>query len=495
MLRLFTFAFACVLVAGCVPLEPWRTELPPVDKPCTGADTDDAACRHSVRESTPLYDLHFVEFDDQGLQYPAENFCAPGAPLSTCIGKRADGLQYPAAAFQINNLITQLNQTLATRSGGLAVVMFIHGWKHNARFDDENLANFRKLLATAAAIEAQQQTGRRVAGIFVSWRGQGIDLDVVNNVTFWSRKTAAAHVAEGSSREMFARLRAFKCVQNAKGDAGQRNCNGPSTPDERVKIVLIGHSFGGLILYNAISGSLIESMTKAFDADPNEDGYWRFADLTVLLNPAFEATRYTPLHRIASTGGPYERYETPLLITVTSRADQATGIAFPLGRAVNTLFERHASDEEREANKKTVGHMQPYLTHDLVSAAPQDVPRECAGWKPGEDITLEDFKNNLVIEQEVRNRFYCEHGDWSGPRYKLKGYTAAEPLVRRFCGGAQLTQTAGDPNVPVWNVSTDASIIPNHGDIKEKVFVDFFRQIYLDTVIPPKESCGRATLR
>ena len=481
-----------VALGGCVPLESVRTALPPLNVACTGASSDDPACRNSVRETTPLYDLHFVEFDDQGLQYPAEMFCEPGKP---CIGRRSDGLQYPAGAFQINNLMTQLNQSVAGKTGGLAVVMFIHGWKHNARADDENLANFRKLLMTAAAIEGQQKTGRRVAGIFVSWRGQSIDVDGINNVTFWSRKTAAMHVAEGSSRELFARLRGFKCAHNATGEPGKRDCNQPATPDEPIKIVLIGHSFGGLILYNSISGSLIESMTHAFDADPNEDGYWRFADLAVLINPAFEATRYTPLHRIASTSGPYERYETPLLITVTSRADRATGIAFPLGRAINTIFERHASDEEREADKSTVGHMRSYLTHDLVTASPNDEPAECKDWKAGENLTLDEFKNNLVIEQQVRNRFYCENGDWSGPRYRLKDWSVARPLVRRFCGGAQLTQTAGEANAPVWNVSTDASIIPDHGTITRPVFVDFFRQIYLDTVIPPKESCGRATLR
>lgn len=64
---------------------------------------------------------------------------------------------------------------------------------------------------------------------------------------------------------------------------------------------MIGHSFGGLILYSAVSGSLTEGLMA--DADRREAGLqmFRFADMVVLLNPAFEATRYTPSHRIATT--------------------------------------------------------------------------------------------------------------------------------------------------------------------------------------------------
>jgi len=163
---------------------------------------------------------------------------------------------------------------------------------------------------------------------------------------------------------------------NAKSaPAGHRHCNQPPARGDQVKVVLVGHSFGGLILYNAISASLIETMTRAFDSnDDDRRPYWRFADLAVLINPAFEATRYAPLQRIAANAD-YSRYEPPLLVTVTSTTDSATGFWFKLGRSINTAFESHADNDETAANRETVGHHALYLTHRLkIDGFPATVP-------------------------------------------------------------------------------------------------------------------------
>ena len=491
--------FLCLLLSSCVDLAPFRTELPTKGSACTNCPETSLNSEHSIRESTEQYDLYFVEFDDQGLQYPAEMFCTkdendPCKPPK-CDLTRNDCLNTPAAAYQINNLIKQLNQTLSGEQWkGMSLVVYIHGWKHNAESSDPNLKGFRQLLENSALIEKELKTGRRVAGLYVSWRGQSIDLPYLEDITFWSRKTAALHVAQGSSRELFARLRGFKCAQNSKGQKeGERNCNRPATGDQPVKVVLIGHSFGALVLYNSISGSLIESMTHAFDAEADEKAYWRFGDLTVLLNPAFEATRYTPLHRIAR-GADYSRYEAPLLVSITSSADQATGIAFPAGRAINSIFERYAPlSEERVANRRTMGHYAPYITHELKSYDDEKRPAECAGWQVGTSLkegTTDQRKlaANLEIEERNRERFFCDNGEWSEAQFKLK----RAGWLRQFCGGVQLEHTGGKENSPIWNVSTDASIIKNHNDIMEPKLVDFFRQLYLDTVLVSKSDCRRA---
>lgn len=240
------------ILTGCVQLAPFRTELPRQSVACVNCPEAPADSEHSIRESTDRYDLYFVEFDDQGLQYPAEMFCDKDRPCEEpqCDRKRNDCLNTPAAAYQINNMIKQLNQTLSgDQWKGMSLVVFIHGWKHNAQFNDPNLKGFRQLLENAASIEKEQGTGRRVAGLYVGWRGQSIDIPYLENITFWSRKTAALHVAQGSSRELFARLRGFKCIQNSRDQKeGERNCNGPASEGQRVKVVLIGHSFGALVL-------------------------------------------------------------------------------------------------------------------------------------------------------------------------------------------------------------------------------------------------------
>ena len=506
MLKRLSWLLMAGLLAGCVPLEPYRYTLAPTDTDCSGEASTRPVCTTSARETTPQYDLHFVEFDDQGLQYP-ESFRGDDWRLSPQDTERPDCdltqkncLHRPAWAYQINNLIKQLNVAAADpRNDGITLVVFIHGWKHNASAGDDNVDGFRKLLQTTASIEAnrpqiafasrgKQGPTRRVVGVYVSWRGGSIDVPLLKEATFWSRKTAAMHVAQGSSRELFARLRGFKCVQNAKRDGtGTPACNHPPDRTDKVKIVLVGHSFGGLILYNAISGSLIESMTNAFDAEETAAApYWRFADLAVLINPAFEATRYAPLQRIAA-GAKYERYETPLLVTVTSTTDSATRVFFRLGRAVNTLFEQHADAEEKNANRETIGHHRPFVTHQLAVSPDADAA-SCSGWRltpkgAAPAVALADLTVDLPIEYENSKRFFRTHGEnFGSDRFRLR--EDDQPLSRDFCGGVRLTQTGGKRNAPVWNVSAvgNEALLPNHNDIMEPLFVAFFRQLYLDTI-------------
>ena len=480
-------------LVGCVPLAPHRVALgdPAVD--CSGDATFGAACRDSTFEATRLYDLHYVEFDDQGLQYPRG---LPGGQPSPsafvpagCEPSAKDCLFGDAAAFQINNLIKRLNRTADGQP--ILLVVFIHGWKHDARAEDGNLASFRDLLAQTALIEdSRRRAGgpsvatRRVVGVYVGWRGRSIDVPGLDNLTFWTRKTAAMHVAEGSSRELFARLRGFKCQQNAKAlPAAARDCSRPPAGDDAVKVVLIGHSFGGLILYNAISGSLIETLTRAFDStDDGQGRYWRFADLAILVNPAFEATRYAPLHRIASTTD-YPRYEVPLLVTITSTTDEATGLWFKVGRGLNTLLERHADAEEASANRETVGHHAEFVTHRM-EVLPPAADGRCPGWTlidrrtPLEQVAP-TFRSNLQRELDNNRRFFETAGTSQEGRFLLK-----DGWVRDFCGGVRLTATKGPANAPIWNVAAvgDPALLPNHSDITQPLFIAVIRQLFLDTI-------------
>ena len=85
----------------------------------------------------------------------------------------------------------------------------------------------------------------------------------------------------------------------------------------------------------------------------------------MLLNPAFEASRYDGVfeasrHYTPRDGAP------PLLVTLTSTADWATKKAFPVARFVNSIFQYPSSSEEQSfAMKRTHGHIDRYLTHTL----------------------------------------------------------------------------------------------------------------------------------
>ncbi len=443
---------AFVVLGGCAPYLPYRTDKPDASVDCSANREGQVpqACAKSVLERTPDYDLMFVEFDDQGLQYPVQR-----------VGTYA--------AYQINLAMARLRDLMKSYKG-VSLVVFVHGWNHNAKADDENVKTFRDLLESAAAVEQADNSGLRVAGIYVGWRGLSTNIPLLRESTFWTRKAAATHIAEGSARELFSRLRAFRCDENAKA-AGTDGCVEPAKgTSPAVRTMMIGHSFGGLIVFNAVSGSLTESLTA--DADVREPGQQmsRFADMVVLLNPAFEATRYTPLHRIATTRK-YTNYESPIFVSITSTADLATKEAFPLGRSINSVFERTASEEESLANVNTIGHVPEYITHKLSKAEGEP----CPGWKSvlevPESRRREQMRENLRAERLLWSNFM------PGAALLPNGWK------RVFCGGAQLEHIRHDPNSVIWNVEADPSVIANHGDIYEPILTTFLRQLYHETYL------------
>ena len=134
-------------------------------------------------------------------------------------------------------------------------------------------------------------------------------------------------------------------------------------------MIIFGHSFGGKVIYSALSDSLVEraARMRGNKALGKELSYYTansFGDLVVLVNPAFEGTLYEPLHHIA-TNRCYKENQRPVMMIVTSTADSATRLAFPPGRAVSTIWETTTSDEQAEANLHTVGHLDRYTTHTL----------------------------------------------------------------------------------------------------------------------------------
>jgi len=81
-----------------------------------------------------------------------------------------------------------------------------------------------------------------------------------------------------------------------------------------------------------------------------------FGDLTVLINPAFEATRFEPLaqaavsrHYVAADPNLKQRRNWPLLIVATSRTDGLPAPRSPVPPESQRPFER-ASGAERSAN-------------------------------------------------------------------------------------------------------------------------------------------------
>ena len=330
-----------LMVISCNQHAPYRTQFSkgtPCLRPAGSTEAGRGNCEsHSWERGGNDYDVLFVEFDDMGLLHPK------GGPN---VGDAWD---------QIENAMQTLGE-LSKQWDNLSLVVYVHGWKHNAHADDKNVELFHSILQHTSLVEQARSKGRYVVGIYLGWRGLSVDdkpFNLLTNGTFWTRKSAALHVAQGSARHFLARLRAFQRTQNCKANpklcapmVAQTTEESPElqrdTPEAKVRMIIIGHSFGGLIVFNAISGYLIESLTEQGQGSTEEASrsaatLQRFGDMVVLLNPAFEATRYTPLQRVAARRK-YDHYQAPILVLITTTADTATKVCFQLGETGKQLF-------------------------------------------------------------------------------------------------------------------------------------------------------------
>ena len=327
-----TIVFSCVATAlllnGCAGGPPHRpsTELPDDfcstdvfpsvtgDNELSKADFDDERrrnCWESSWERHDDYDLFFVEFDDQGWLARQE---------------RGDQTQIGALTQRLTALIKgrdpassdDLKRLSALPDDQpLSLLVYTHGWHHSAAANDSNVRKFRRLLEGTAAVEKElcllkrREAGgeaaakacsnresitpwkkkRRVVGIYVGWRGDSILGPVIEHLSIWDRKLAAEKVALGSVQELFARLHNFYVQHEchfAQSAEAKRIC-------ADVRMLTVGHSFGGLITYRSLAPRLMMNVVETHRRNVAADHVpyaYSVGDLTVLINPAFEGTRF-----------------------------------------------------------------------------------------------------------------------------------------------------------------------------------------------------------
>ena len=380
-----------------------------------------ASCAASSIEVANKYILFFVEFDEQGRLY--------------------DDNQYGQLFRYLENRINC--------GGDMSLVVFVHGWRHNASTEDSNVQLSRDILSftfdgenagshpnmfriaddekgkrnkALCVGEAAKPGAREVVGVYVGWRGKSMDGGSTPLLKTWElpsvfdRKNTAENVAIGSARELFSRLRVFQSRQNVyentcKPGAGAFQC-------KRVRMLIVGHSFGGLLVYNAVSASIMDSLNQVADLDSRDPANCTdavnapddalgdrkapslsaannresamvrsFADLIVLINPAIEGARFEPLHqalqrRLKDSG--FCPNQKPVLVVVTAENDGATHYAFRAVRMVSTLFESTTptgltgddaelrmmvrKQEESDASLNALGHVKRFQTHSLVGS-------------------------------------------------------------------------------------------------------------------------------
>ncbi|WDE14567.1 lipase [Thalassomonas haliotis] len=260
------------------------------------------------------------------------------------------------------------------------LLTFIHGWHHSAKPRDTNISKFRKLLEQVSATESrdssrQKRQRRAVLGVYIGWRGDSIDLEYINTVTFWDRKNTAHEVGRQGVTQALLKLEELVNVRNFIKEG---------SPASTSRLVVIGHSFGGAVVYSSLQKVLTDRFIDSRKNKNYQGNAGGFGDLVLLMNPAFEALRFAPLFHLSQQG--CRRYladQLPKLAVLTSETDYATGIAFPVGRSLSTFFESHRNMtrhycirpgskgkqaveiSQGSADRTAIGHFEPYLTHSL----------------------------------------------------------------------------------------------------------------------------------
>lgn len=233
-------------------------------------------------------------------------------------------------------------------------VLYIHGWKHDASPTDSDLASFTRLIEE---LRERHKGKKHVVGIYVGWNATADLPSFLENISFWVKKSNADRVAQSA---------VVTKIVSAIGSIIRAD---PSRQDQ---FIAIGHSFGARVLFSATAQSLISETERAHPRFPGgEYGIIEgAAHAVILLNAAFEASRYSAIDDVARKDEAFRETQPPLLVSISTENDWATKLAFPVGQWLAS------ARSKRELT--TLGNYQPFFTHMLSPEVKEGMPEAMA---------------------------------------------------------------------------------------------------------------------
>ncbi|WP_213881811.1 hypothetical protein [Pseudomonas sp. dw_358] len=312
-----------LMVAGCTPNAPFRS----LDKRSCPAEQK-GGCGVGFYETHPRYDLGFVEYTERGNDF------------------------YPE---RTNALLAQI-KTYAN-SDGVAIIVFVHGWRHNAAEDDANVQSFNEALATIAQLDILGP--RKLVGVYVGWRGLTLHGLQSEALTYWDRKATAEQVGRAGVTQLLLNLEHI------------------DRSDTKNLMLTVGHSFGGALVLSALNNVLLDRMVSAQYGQEVKS----FGNGVILLNPAIEADKGLALKENSLKLGLTGVKIPGLLYVVSSEGDMATTTPFRLGQDIGTnliwsqvgLHRRYGHRDyvldESQLDNTTVGNYAPFWTDRLTDLA------------------------------------------------------------------------------------------------------------------------------
>jgi pimeloyl-ACP methyl ester carboxylesterase len=347
-----------------------------------------AANPHNSLSSGSGYNLAFIEFGEQG------------------------SYQDPT---QLDNAIDLIKRTAKP-----LVITYVHGWHNNAGSAD--VGRFCGWLSALSQTQLIRNSGFHIVGIYLGWRGEITTAPVVRELTFFSRKSAAERLASN-----------FDCYDAiaAVSEAARKFHSG-----ERQYTVLIGHSFGGLVVERAVAHAINAEMHGHAASDRIFP-----ADLILTVNPASDSILTRQM--IAALDVSNTANTRPLLVSLTSSADAATGTLFPIGTSLAATTKAFnevpvpgsvGKQSERRFYTSTPGHNAFLINHET-----EKLPK-----------TIRAPNGLNAIQTNLSHNLTGEVFTTDGPNGTLE--------LWQF-------KRVGSADVPYWDVKVDPTIIKDHGDI------------------------------
>jgi len=274
-MKVLTIILATLLLYSCATVPDSAYRMPP---------------QNITASNTPVY---FVEIDDKGSFFDKK---------------------------QLSVFLNDINKT----ESHLNIIVFIHGWHHNASPNDSNVIDFEKFVS-----QLSKYSTKKTVGLYVGWRGDSVKsiFDPIlpqafsDWFTIWGRKDTSELVGHKS----------IKIIINSIKD-------NIKTKDNTAAI--IGHSLGGSVLLHAIKDSALQDALLT-----NKLSY-------IFLNPAISSKEYNLIGDDGFSGSPRK----PLIITLQSNKDAAINWAFRIA-----YF------------SKPVGFNSSYITHDIWGCNDTDI--------------------------------------------------------------------------------------------------------------------------
>lgn len=337
--------------------DPSNDEDAVAEKPAWRTRLRCALQRHVIPSTTggkPLdYTLGFLEFQEDGEPYALvsrsgdDDTVIDSAMLRHAMESQMRARGTMAGRQPVITQLDALRQHLST--GTHYVIAFVHGWRHDARIGDGNVADLRLYAAHAARFLRQRcptdpkACEAKVTAIYIGWRGARVDErglretfgDVIGGffgglsaaATLFDRKPVSEAIAPAA-------VSALRTIEAALAQPG------PGGADRHDKLVVVGHSLGGNMLATGLKDDLLRAVRRHRFGETLPPV---LGDLVVLINPASEASKWTAVQRavwerialhtdpntdaaeVARDNGFFPDAQRPVMVSITA------ALAFPAG--------------------------------------------------------------------------------------------------------------------------------------------------------------------